>query len=60
MNTIVLKLSNDQAEALSQFVKRVCLSDLRQQATSDYEADLMQESMIIIQRELAESGFNPR
>ena len=60
MNTITLELSDDQADALSQFVKRVCLSDLRQQATSDNEADLMQQSMIIIQRKLAESGFNPR
>lgn len=60
MNTIILEFSDDQAEALSQFVKRVCLSDLRQQAISDNEADLMQESMIQIQRVLAEAGFNPR
>ena len=59
---VVLKmtLSAAQALALAQFVKRVGWSEIRANATDEFEAHLMLEAVNLVQRELAAKGYAPR
>jgi len=57
---ITVEMSEDQAEAYSQFLKRVSFTDYHQLAASDAEAYAMQEAGERIRKELANNGFNPR
>lgn len=49
-----------QALALAQFVKRVCWTEVRQNAVGDDEADLMMDAMNEVAKALAEAGYAPR
>ncbi len=55
-----LELTDDQAYALSQFVKRVGWQEWRQNAVDDDEAALMREAFGQLARALAEHGYAPR
>ena len=57
---IEVELSEPQAEALSQFVKRVRHDICRELASNDEEAFAMLESMDAIRAALAEKGHAPR
>lgn len=49
-----------QALALAQFVKRVRWTEVRQNAVSDDEADLMMDAMNEVAKALTEAGYAPR
>ncbi|MGL4587019.1 MAG: DUF7706 family protein [Acinetobacter ursingii] len=52
-------LTEAQAYALAQLVKRIRFAELRQNAISDDEAYNMQTAIAALQRALARVGFNP-
>jgi len=62
MNTTTIKvtLTEEQANELAQFLKRVCFSDFRNCARNDDEAYLMRDASERIREALAENGYNPR
>jgi len=55
-----IELPEDEAEALSQFVKRVGVEDLKKLAQNEREAYLMLNALLKIQKELEYKGFAPR
>jgi hypothetical protein len=57
---IEVELSPEQAEALSQFVKRVSHSVCRELASNDAEAFDMLDALDAIRAALAEKGHAPR
>lgn len=57
---IAVELSEIQAEALSQFVKRVGFSEFRQNAIDDAEAYTMRDAVDRVRKALAEAGYAPR
>jgi hypothetical protein len=57
---ITVELSPEQAEALSQFVKRVSHSVCRELASNDAEAFDMLDALDAIRAALAEKGHAPR
>ena len=60
MTTITVELTDDQAWALAQFLKRVGWQEWRANAVDDAEAYQMREACEAMQRALAEAGNNPR
>ena len=58
--TITVPLTDAQALAFAQFLKRVGLSDFRALATDDEEADTMQHAGNTIRRALSDIGYAPR
>lgn len=58
--TINAELSEEEALALAQFVKRIDFSQFRALAVSDEEAYLMQYAAAVIGRSLADAGYCPR
>ena len=60
MLNITVELSNDQALALAQLIKRIPLSDLRSNAQDEEEAYVMQGALQQVRKALSEQGFNPR
>ena len=57
---IQVTLTDAQAWEFAQFLKRVCFSEYRSNATSDEEAYLMRDAGEQIRRALAEKGYAPR
>lgn len=55
-----LELTDDQAYALAQFVKRVGWTEWRQNAVDDAEAYLMRDAFDQLSRALADGGYSPR
>jgi len=53
-------LTEEQALALSQFVKRVGWQEFRANAVDDREAYLISDAVAVLQRALSEAGFSPR
>ena len=53
-------LTDAQALALAQFVKRVRWTEVRQNAVGDDEADLMMDAMNEVAKALAQAGYAPR
>ncbi|MFZ6730643.1 DUF7706 family protein [Undibacterium sp. Ji42W] len=53
-------MNDDQAQALTQFLKRVSFSDFKKLAVSMDEAFLMQEGAMKVADALADNGYNPR
>lgn len=60
MITVSIELDEELAHALSQFVKRVGLADMRSNAVNDCEAYLMREAIERVRIGLANAGFSPR
>jgi DNA invertase Pin-like site-specific DNA recombinase len=58
--TLTVELTDPQAEALAQFVKRVGWQEWQQNAVDDNEASLMRSAFEQLQKALHEAGFNPR
>ena len=57
---LTLNLPSVQAEALSQLVKRIGWTELRQNAKDDQEASDMRSALQALQNELARQGYDPR
>lgn len=57
---IEAELSDEQAEALAQFFKRVGLSDYRELAVDEAEAYAMLAAGERVRQSLAEAGYAPR
>ncbi len=60
MLNLQCELSQDQASALAQLIKRVAWSSLRENASDDDEAYAMQQALEQIRRNLVEHGIDPR
>jgi hypothetical protein len=62
MKTVEIKvvLTDAQAWDFAQFLKRVCFSEYRNNATSDDEAYRMRDADEQIRSALAENGYAPR
>jgi hypothetical protein len=66
MHDITIRLPDDEAEALAQFMKRLGFEDCARFAaiTTTYggrcEADVIWSGILTLQRGLAEAGFAPR
>ena len=57
---VAVQLTNEEALALSQFVKRAGFSEARQKAISDEEAYLMRDGFDRLAEALGRAGFTPR
>ena len=57
---IEFDLTDAQALALAQFVKRVRWTEVRQNAVGDDEADLMMDALGELAKALREAGYAPR
>lgn len=57
---VELELTEDQAWALAQFVKRVTWSDFRACAVDDDEAYMIGAAVDQVARALADKGYAPR
>jgi hypothetical protein len=55
-----VQLTNQQAFALAQFVKRIGWVEIRQNATGDDEADDMRSGLDQLRKGLQEVGYDPR
>jgi hypothetical protein len=53
-------MTDQQAYAFAQFLKRLQFDDLRHRAFDDYDAYEMQAAADKIRSALAEAGFSPR
>lgn len=58
--TLTVIINDEQAEALSQFFKRVGFSQVRQNAVDDAEAYGMLDAFNAVQKALIEVGYDPR
>jgi dissimilatory sulfite reductase (desulfoviridin) alpha/beta subunit len=58
--TVTLELSDSQALALAQFVKRVGWSEFRSNAVDDVEAREIRSAVDQLQHALADAGYAPR
>ena len=58
--TITCELSDDEALALAQFVKRVGWSEFRTNAVDDTEAAMIRGAVDVLQKALIDAGFAPR
>ena len=57
---LTFELTDDQAYALAQFVKRCGWQEWRQNAVDDVEAYLMRDAFDELARALKDSGFSSR
>jgi hypothetical protein len=58
--TITVELSQTEAMALAQFLKRAGFSDYRSKSTSDEEAYDIQAAAVQVREALAKAGVEPR
>lgn len=57
---ISVELSEDQALALAQLIKRIPFSDLQTNAMNEEVAYMMQSALGEVRKALADQGFAPR
>ncbi len=60
IETLSLRLDENETMALAQFVKRLSWSDLRGCAVSDEESWVMKSAVDKLQQALREEGYAPR
>ncbi len=60
MIIIKAEMTEEQAEALSQFLKRIGWNEYRELATNDEDAYNMRDAGEILRTSLANAGFAPR
>lgn len=60
MVNLQFELSQDQADALAQLIKRIPGSSLRENATDEDEAYAMQDALNQVRVALSDQGFSPR
>ncbi|STU33178.1 Uncharacterised protein [Klebsiella pneumoniae] len=58
--TVTTELTDSQAMALAQFVKRLTWSEMRACSVDDDEIWVMKDAIQALQKSLADSGFSPR
>lgn len=58
--TVTTELTDSQAMALAQFVKRLTGSEMRACAVDDDETWVMKDAIQALQKSLADAGFSPR
>ena len=58
--TVTTELTDSQAMALAQFVKRLTWSEMRACAVDDDETWVMKDAIQSLQKSLADVGFSPR
>ncbi|EBC1601764.1 TPA: hypothetical protein G8L55_004448 [Salmonella enterica] len=58
--TVTTELTDSQAMALAQFVKRLTWSEMRACAVDDDETWVMKDAIQTLQKSLADAGFSPR
>ncbi|CVE00518.1 hypothetical protein VC585_21140 [Citrobacter freundii] len=58
--TVTTELTDSQAMALAQFVKRLTWSEMRACAVDDDETWVMKDAIQALQKSLADVGFSPR
>ena len=58
--TVTVELTDEQAQALAQYLKRSIWTDVRQSAASDEEAYLMRDAFNAMQYALTDVGYSPR
>ena len=58
--TVTVVVSDLQAEALAQLVKRIGWVEIRQNAVDDLEAYEMRDAVYRLQKALGEAGYAPR
>ena len=58
--TVTTELTDSQAMALAQFVKRLTWSEMRACAVDDDETWVMKDAIQALQKSLADIGFSPR
>lgn len=57
---ITVELTDEEAQALAQYLKRYIWTDVRQSAANDEEAYLMRDAFNAMQYALAGAGYSPR
>lgn len=57
---VALELTEDQALALAQFLKRIGYSDIRTLSVDGSEAHTMRAALYSVQRAVNHAGFDPR
>ena len=60
MITVEVEMTEEQAAAFAQFLKRVGVSDYRNLSVDDQEVYAMQEAGEKIRRALGDAGYTPR
>jgi len=58
--TVTTELTDKQAMALAQFVKRLTWSEMRSCAVDDDETWVMKDAVSVLQKSLTDAGFSPR
>jgi len=58
--TVPVWLTDEQAQALAQYLKRYIWTDVRQSAANDEEAYLMRDAFNAMQYALTDAGYSPR
>ena len=58
--TVTVELTDEQAQALVQYLKRYIWTDVRQSAASDEEAYSMRDAFNAMQYALTDAGYSPR
>lgn len=58
--TVTTELTDSQAMALAQFVKRLTWSEIRACAVDDDETWVMKDAIQALQKSLTDAGFSPR
>ncbi|BEM41324.1 hypothetical protein ACJ8PU_24775 [Serratia sp. CY81489] len=58
--TVTTELTQSQALALAQFVKRLTWSEIQVCAVDEDETYEMRDAVNLLQKSLAEAGFSPR
>lgn len=58
--SVVTELSDAKAWSLAQLVKRIGWREVRINAVDDEEAYLMMDALAVLQKDLAELGYEPR
>ena len=57
---IIIDVTEQQAESLSQLLKRLQWDHFRQCATNDTECEQIINAVDVLRREFAKAGYNPR
>lgn len=58
--TVTTELTDSQAMALAQFVKRLTWSEMRACAVDDDETWVMKDAIQSLEKSLTDAGFSPR
>jgi hypothetical protein len=60
LRSIEIELTDEQAHALAQYLKRVLFDDFRRRAIDEDDAYLMQDAASEVRRALNDAGYDPR